>query len=328
VGDRNYETFLSLLKGQQWTLDSDRELKTAIRETILELRKRYRTVTREDFEHLVLEDWNREQKQSDRIIKRLQVICDRNLESTDKKDDPAPGHISLVVLPKIENTESSDFFQPKPSEGLKKALWEWLDDRRLLATCNHVVEPEYVKVEVWAQLFLKEGAVAQTVREKAANEVKLFFHPLGSGSYWEGNGWLFGRHIRASELYQLLDGIPGVDYVEKVYWESERVIQTELDGDSNVVTQKELRVKNTKDFVAGDTIRLGSNKPEYFAIATVDASKNVLILKNALNQDYESGTKVINVTYISLKNNELVAVKVATSNFTTMERIGNEWRTV
>ncbi|MEB3295002.1 MAG: hypothetical protein VKJ24_17735, partial [Synechococcales bacterium] len=34
--------------------------------------------------------------------------------------------------------------------------------------------------------------------------------------YWQGQGYPFGTDIHISEIYQLLDDLPGVDYVEAV----------------------------------------------------------------------------------------------------------------
>jgi hypothetical protein len=42
--------------------------------------------------------------------------------------------------------------------------------------------------------------------------VKNFLDPHGGGE--DGNGWPFGRNVFVSELYSLLDQLPGVDYVK------------------------------------------------------------------------------------------------------------------
>ncbi|BAY29281.1 hypothetical protein NIES2107_11220 [Nostoc carneum NIES-2107] len=234
VPDKNFATFLSLLKGENWqfpdNLSSDQQnifLKQAIQETVLDLRKRYRAVTVEDFEQLVFkdfEDWKETQdakKLGDLgVVKRSRCIPNRNLTLTDStsRKNEAPGHISLVVLPESSTPK------PQPTEALKQALCEYLDKRRLLTTRLHIVEPEYVSLKIFAQLYLEDGADSQNVRKSATQEVLAFFHPLYSERYWDGKGWPFGRNIYRSELYQLLAQIPGVDYVENVI----------LNGDENL----------------------------------------------------------------------------------------------
>ena len=218
IPERNYETFLSLLKGQQWNLHSDSnlkpnerreaQLKVAIQKTVLELRKHYRAVTCADFEQVVLEDWNQEQKQSDRIIKRVRVLSDRNLESLDQKDDSAPGHISLIVI-----------LDPDKDvlESYKNELKKWLDKRKLLTTRIHVVPAKYREVALTAELYLEEGSNPNREWfDTVKNQIKIFFDPLDSGTYWDGKGWPFGRDVYISEVYALLDQLPQVNYVKNL----------------------------------------------------------------------------------------------------------------
>ncbi|MBW4635560.1 MAG: baseplate protein J [Iphinoe sp. HA4291-MV1] len=206
VPDRNVEMFLKLLNEPEKKLDEN--LHIAIRETVLDLRQRFRAVTREDFEQLALDWYSTEGK-----IVRSRCIPNRNLTLTDStsRKNEAPGHISLVVLPESSAKPTIDL---KEALDLKKDLWKYLDERRLLTTRLHVVEPDYCSLTIEAQLYLEDGADSLKVRKKAKREVELFFHPLNSEHYWDGKGWPFGRNVYRSELYQLLAQIPGVDYVE------------------------------------------------------------------------------------------------------------------
>lgn len=224
VPDKNFETFLNLLNDSQWQMKGD--LQTAIRETVLDLRKRYRAISCEDFEQLALE-WKSPEGQ----VKRSRCIPERNLSQKDStaRNTQAPGHISLVVVSLVVVPETSE----EKSKFIEQ-LQNYLDERRLLTTRLHVVEPNYVHFKVKAQLFLEDGANPGEVRKKAIDEVRVFFHPLESGSYWNGKGWLFGRNVYVSELYQVLDGIPGVDYVQEVTlevsepWREERTTDNSL----------------------------------------------------------------------------------------------------
>jgi len=206
VPDKNIETFLQLLNEPGLQLPGD--LEAAIRQTIVDLRQRYRAVTCEDFEHLVLVDWPQTaaafQLGTAGVVKRVKCLPERNEEINPPVD--APGHISLVVVPDGEGTH------PSPSESLRRALWTYLDEWRLLTTRHHVVAPVYVTVAITATLSLKVGALWDNVRTEAVGRIKQFYHPLEGGT--DGNGWPFGRDVYLSELYALLDNVPGVDYVE------------------------------------------------------------------------------------------------------------------
>jgi hypothetical protein len=277
VPDKNMATFLQLLKGSERKLQGD--LQAAIRETVLGLRERYRAVSCEDFEQLALA-WKSPEGQ----VKRSRCIPERNLEQTEStaRKDKAPGHISLVVVPKT-STDKSNFM---------KELKGYLDKRRLLTTRLHVVEPGYVKLKIGAQLYLEDGVNPGEVQKNAIREVELFFNPLNSGSYWDGKGWPFGRNVYVSELYQLLDRIDGVDYVEGVTLEVVGAATTELTQESKA-DLKDLIVHKTTGFVKGDIIRLdpSSSNQEYHTLAEV--SNNKLTLEGKLDKSHAVGTMVV-----------------------------------
>ncbi|MBD2184297.1 baseplate J/gp47 family protein [Aerosakkonema funiforme] len=250
VPDKNMEIFLKLLNGPEWVNGEKGKgergkggsssslleggLQDAIRETVVDLRKRYRAVTCEDYERLAVEDWNQTaQSQLLGKIRRSHCLPERNLalKNPEAREANAPGHISLVIVPDIPEQAGeanlspsplspfplspfSPSFSPSPSSDLLTALWIFLDERRLLTTRHHVVAPEYVPVTISATLFLDEGARATDVRSRAEKSISTFFHPFKGGA--DGTGWPFGRNIYISEVYELLDDIPGVNYVEIV----------------------------------------------------------------------------------------------------------------
>jgi len=214
IRDENYASFVSLLKGEQWDLpnvptqEKQKSLQSEIKKTLLELRHRYRAVTIEDYEKLVLEDWNQLSNSTDLKIARIKCLAERNLSQLDAATF-AKGHISLVVVPEINHPENVEDNKYQP-------LLDFLDKRKLLTTRLHIVEPLYVYVNIEVELVLKDGAQAEEVKQKAQAEVTMFFNPLQSGKYWQGKGWQFGKSIYLSELYKILDDLQGVDYVENL----------------------------------------------------------------------------------------------------------------
>ena len=50
-------------------------------------------------------------------------------------------------------------------------------------------------------------------RAQAIRVLKHYLHPLYGGQ--DGRGWPFGRNVYVSEIYELLDTLPGIDYVTK-----------------------------------------------------------------------------------------------------------------
>lgn len=216
IPDKNVITYLQLLNGPEWQLTGD--LDSAIQQTLTALRQRYRAVTPTDFEQLVLEQWPR----SDRAlalgepatVQRVTCLPHRNLSlaAPEAARLSAPGHISLVIVPAATPNRTA---LPQPSLALRQALWQWLDDRRLLTTQHHVVGPTYVPVQLAAELVLLEGApLPREVRQQAIAALEQFFDPLTGGE--QGTGWPFGRSVYPSEIYEVLDRQPGVDYVRTV----------------------------------------------------------------------------------------------------------------
>lgn len=238
VPDRNYLTFLQLLNGPvapgtseasslpHYLALRDRPepidppaLREAVRETIVLLRERYRAVTRDDFEYLVLHQWPRSDHAQARratgaaeVIKRVSCLPQRNLELTGpSRLDDVPGHVSVVVVPDSQTADQL----PQPTEALRMALWRFLDERRLLTTRHHVVGPDYVKVQVTATLYVREDVGDfGGVRQAAADTLRRHFHPLRGGP--AGRGWPFGRAVYLSEIYAVLNATPGVDFVRGV----------------------------------------------------------------------------------------------------------------
>lgn len=218
IPDRHQAAFLTLLKGQNWTLPADKSpaeqnaiLQAEIQKTLAQLRRPYRAVTSKDFEQLILSDWSQTKTiQRDfgeaGIIARVNCLPERDLENAEI-DRIVEGHITLVVLPRLSNPNT---------ENLRKTLKRFLNQRRLISTRLHVIDPNYVKVKVSATLYLRDSADYPTVEAEAARRIQAFFAPLDSQEFWQGNGYPFGADIYLSEMYQLLDNLPGVDYVEEV----------------------------------------------------------------------------------------------------------------
>lgn len=192
--------FLKLLRGPEWAPPEGRTLIEEIRETVLLFRTQDRTVTCEDFENLA--------RAADPGVVRARCVPRRNLEfdpSPDRSTD-RPGHVSVVIVP--DSAESS----PYPQNDLISTVKEYLEPRRLLTTVVHVVGPRYVTIGVRIRLVLKPDALEETVEEKAKNALTGFFSPLPGQ---EGEGWPFGRNVYVSEIYELLDRVDGVDYVQR-----------------------------------------------------------------------------------------------------------------
>lgn len=184
------------LQGTNFT-HSYESIDSGIRRGLESISRRYRAITSDDFEFLAKECMEDLQKG---LAVRAICMNNRDLENSKGIKTLQPGHVSVIIIP--------------PTDKLKSKVMDYLDVRRLITTRVHVVEPDYkkVKLEVW--IALKKNTVEETVKDDAIASMKRYFDPLEGGQ--DGKGWLLGRGIYRSEIYHLLERIPGVDHVVKI----------------------------------------------------------------------------------------------------------------
>jgi hypothetical protein len=215
VPETNVRTFLALLEGPDGTSGS-LPLAGAVAQTVRGLRERYRAVTLDDVQYLVLTTWPgtgpalaMAASDTDPRVARVLCLPNRDLTATDPTAE-APAHLSVVVVPAA--TEGGG--PPQPSTALLAELSDFLLPRRLLTTRHHVVGPGYQPVRVQADIALQSDAVPNTTLAAAQAALAGLLDPLTGGPL--GTGWPFGRTIFESELYAALEGVAGVDYAENL----------------------------------------------------------------------------------------------------------------
>jgi hypothetical protein len=158
---------------------------------------RDRAVTAEDFERLARDA-------SGKVVKA------RCLPNTGNNGRRAAGWVKVIIVPKTNDAK------PQPSLALREAVRRYLQERcaNHLATPERisVSGPEYVDVAVEVTVVVDTIDVASQVETEVRENLQRFLHPLTGGL--AGTGWEFGRAVPASDVYVLLERIPGVDHVE------------------------------------------------------------------------------------------------------------------
>lgn len=117
----------------------------------------------------------------------------------------AEGVVTVVIMPDLPVP------RPVPSEGLLKAIKQYLDRRRMITTRMEVVGPQYLEVSVHAQVRARPFADINKIRGRIIEALNNFLDPRMGGS--EGRGWPFGRNVYRSEILQLIDEVTNVDHV-------------------------------------------------------------------------------------------------------------------
>jgi predicted phage baseplate assembly protein len=196
-----------------------------------ELRAQQRAVTADDFENLG--------KAASRAVAR--VKCNTAaLEAQQKGAKRAgggralpPGTIELLVVPAaFEALQAGDLSKLHLEEELREQIRSHLDEYRLLTTVLHIREPNYVGIKVSAEIVVTEYSQPEVVEARVEESLKRLISPLALGSSagtvaladgdgqaqessaapaWEG--WPFGRDLYVSEVYSLIQKVPGVKHV-------------------------------------------------------------------------------------------------------------------
>jgi hypothetical protein len=90
----------------------------------------------------------------------------------------------------------------------------FLDARRLATAELVVVGPEYVRVNVEAEIVVNRPEEASDVEQKIGAALKSYLHPIRGGQ--GRSGWDFGRLPQRSDLYVLIERIPGVSHIRNL----------------------------------------------------------------------------------------------------------------
>ncbi|HZM90370.1 MAG TPA: hypothetical protein VFF31_27875, partial [Blastocatellia bacterium] len=100
---------------------------------------------------------------------------------------------------------------PLASLELKRRVQEYLDARKPPLVTLTVTDPEYVEITIKAEIAPVSLEAANELKMAVLERLTQFLHPLSGG--FEGEGWGFGRWPHDSDLYYLIEAVPGVDHV-------------------------------------------------------------------------------------------------------------------
>jgi hypothetical protein len=111
----------------------------------------------------------------------------------------------------------------------------------LLEDSIFVIPPFYRDVRIRAEIVPLRAEEASLVEGRALAALNAFLHPVRGGP--RRTGWEFGRHVRISEIHQVLEDVEGVDVVLSVVLNDDP-LASEVDVQAN-----ELPVAGTHELV-------------------------------------------------------------------------------
>ena len=161
------------------------------------IRTGQRAVTAHDYERLTL--------QADRRVARARCL---------PPAEPG-GPVRVLIVPHTHkrpaDLELDDFALP---DDLVDQVARFLDRRRTLGTSVEISTPYYQGLTVATRLKLLPGRPHEAVQQRALDLLYTYLNPLVGGS--RGNGWPFDEEAGAAMVYELLEGVDGVNYVDDV----------------------------------------------------------------------------------------------------------------
>ena len=205
IPERSLENFAALAGVKR---EPGEKIGRVLRRAAEEVNARFRAVTREDYELLAKEA-------SPGGIARAKAVL-----TLEENPAVSPGEQILQVILVPDDPLSPE---PKPSRDLRQKVFEFLRQRCLITTRIQVREPEYTPVRIGIVAVREPGGrlVTAAVEDAVKGAILRFLSPIRGGT--RGEGWEFGRPVYRSEMYQVIEGCPGVDHVQTLL----------LNGDEN-----------------------------------------------------------------------------------------------
>lgn len=140
--------------------------------------------------------------------------------------------LAIVVPQSLER-------QPTPNLALLNRVESYLQARFVPTMKLLVSGPKWQEVKVIAEIVPVSVESADAVRVAAIDRIHSFLHPLTGGD--RGGGWSFGRKPHNSDLYAVLEAVPGVKYVRALniqFADAAIDIQTLIYSGQHIVTLK------------------------------------------------------------------------------------------
>jgi len=177
-------------------VDGETLEETKVRGPII-LRTRNRAVTAEDYEHLA--------REAAPEVARVRCLA--------AGGGDADG-VRVLIVPSAESDDVGRlrFEQLIPPVGVLERVSQYLDERRTLGARVSVEPPHYQGVTAVVRIRARPRYDPAEVERDGRRALYGYFHPITGGPNL--TGWPFGRPVRVGELYAVLQGVPGIDYLE------------------------------------------------------------------------------------------------------------------
>jgi hypothetical protein len=205
------------------------------------LRHKERAVTIWDYERLVLEHFPSIYK----------VKCLPNtLITKDAYSEKSPGHVGLVTIPNLVNSNAADPLNPYTAKSVREEIQQFLDVHHSGAATLHVDHPLFEQVQVEALVTFREGYDETYFTNELKEDITRFLAPW---AFAESVEIEFGGKVYKSVLIDFVEELEYVDYltcfklnhyVEKALYKSDQEEIVATTGRSVLVSHSNHKVND------------------------------------------------------------------------------------
>jgi hypothetical protein len=149
----------------------------------------FKAVSSSDFEHISINTPGL------RVARAKAFALDKDRENT----------VHVVVVPE------SNSKNPAPGRGFLDSVCEHLDRHRILTTRLEVTGPDYIGISIDATVTIQPRGDPVLTRQRIIDALDTFLAPIARKR--DQKAWEFGRSVFKSEVYEVIEGVDGVDCV-------------------------------------------------------------------------------------------------------------------
>jgi hypothetical protein len=180
------------------------ETETFYTRTSERLRHKNRSITRWDYERMLLEEFPQ--------LYKVKCLNHTYCEADDYREQ-APGHITVVAIPHLLNHNSSDPLRPATNIGDLELIREFLKRHTSPFVTPHAVNPSFERIRVECNVKFLKGAGGGDQGIAVTNLQDDLVRFLSPWAYEEGSDLSFGGRIHKSSLIDFIEERSYVDYV-------------------------------------------------------------------------------------------------------------------
>jgi len=191
------------------------------------LRHKERALAIWDYEHLILEAFPQ--------LHRVKCLSHTALEQLPngamRLNEMAPGHVTIITIPSLQNTNLSNPLRPYTSESMLAQIADFVKARTSCHVAVQVVHPTFEEVALDFKLRLMPGYDDFTFyAQRLKEEITAFLTPWAFSSQAEVH---FGGRVSKSVLINFIEEQPFVDYIShvKLYHRTEAAPNSLIDLD-------------------------------------------------------------------------------------------------